>query len=54
MKWNLAAALLPALLLVSCSDQAVPVDAPDFGSDASRGREKIAYYGCGSCHTIPE
>jgi cytochrome c1 len=53
MKWILAAALLLTFILVSCSDLPVPVDAPDFGGDASRGKEKIAYYGCGSCHTIP-
>jgi cytochrome c len=53
MKWILAAALLLGLVLVSCSDPTVSADAPSVGGDASRGREKIAYYGCGSCHTIP-
>jgi cytochrome c1 len=53
MKWILAAALLLPLISVSCSELLEPADAPDFGGDAGRGKEKIAYYGCGSCHTIP-
>lgn len=54
MKWILAVALLIALIVVSRSYLAIPVDASNvFRGDARRGKEKIAYYGCGSCHTIP-
>lgn len=40
--------------LVGCGAQAEPpikIEVPD--GDADRGRQAIAEYGCGSCHTVP-
>jgi cytochrome c len=53
MKGIVAAALLLALASMSYFNRAVQANAPSAGGDPSRGREMIAYYGCGSCHTIP-
>src|SRR3954469_19996141 len=43
-----------ALVVVSCDTQ-LPISQPDVLRDKTpdQGREKIAYYGCASCHTIP-
>jgi cytochrome c len=53
MKWIFPVASLLVLGLVSCSDPDAPADLSGVSADASRGREKIVSYGCGSCHTIP-
>jgi cytochrome c len=42
------ACLIAALLLAACEAQ--PQD--PIGGDPKRGKELIAYYGCGSCHKI--
>lgn len=43
---------LIALVLAAACDRQLPQ--PDLltGGDAKRGKELIAYYGCGSCHEI--
>lgn len=42
------ATLACAAALVGCGARSSPVG----GADADHGRERILYYGCGSCHTI--
>ncbi len=42
------------LVAAGCGAQATPptkIEVP--GGDADRGRQAIAQYGCGSCHTVP-
>jgi len=52
MRTSLFSILLLAAL-VGC-DRATEINArAETGGDATQGREKIAYYGCASCHTIP-
>lgn len=46
-------ALLPALILASCSGNSQHVAAVTTGGNADRGAQMIQYYGCGSCHLIP-
>jgi cytochrome c len=41
-----------AFLLVACEPR-LPKQEPVTGGDPRRGRDLIAQYGCGSCHTIP-
>ena len=41
-------AVASVAVLVECGAHSSPVG----GADAGRGRERILYYGCGSCHTI--
>ena len=45
------AGLIVALLALGC-EQHLPEHDPLTGGNAKRGRELIAHYGCGSCHTI--
>lgn len=52
MKWMVAVGVILSCLCISCSDSRVHA-ASNTGGDAFRGKDKIAYYGCGSCHTIP-
>jgi cytochrome c len=52
------AALAGAVVLSACASGALAMGArepaqPVLGGDAERGRERIAAYGCGACHTIP-
>ena len=52
MKW-MAAAILAAWALSGCSGRSRTAKAAALtGGDPHSGRNKIAYYGCGSCHTI--
>ncbi|CAP43555.1 c-type cytochrome [Bordetella petrii] len=51
-------AALALALLTGCGEPAEPLAAPARGdalpgADAGRGRERIAEYGCVSCHAIP-
>jgi cytochrome c len=47
-------AMLLLATLVSCTQQRERVEAYAVaGGNARVGRDKIAYYGCGTCHTIP-
>ena len=41
------------LLLAACSPQDHDAARRLTGGEPSRGRELIAQYGCGSCHTVP-
>ena len=43
---------LIALLLVAACEARLPEHDPATGGNAKKGRELIAYYGCGSCHEI--
>ncbi|HEY3183717.1 MAG TPA: c-type cytochrome [Gaiellaceae bacterium] len=45
-------ALLPVLVLAAgCGPARQAQRIP--GGDAGRGKDRIEYYGCGACHTIP-
>jgi cytochrome c len=49
-------ALLGLLVMTACSQSGSArkvVEAGSFGGDAARGREAIARFDCGTCHTIP-
>jgi cytochrome c1 len=48
---GLALAIGAGLSLAGCGDEAQARPAP--GGQAERGKQLIAAYGCGSCHTIP-
>ena len=45
------ACLIAALLLAGCG-AGLPERDPNTGGNPRKGRELIAYYGCGSCHKI--
>jgi cytochrome c2 len=52
--WARAALALAALVLAACSPGERRVALSDVpGGDPAAGREVIAFYGCGSCHSIP-
>jgi cytochrome c len=53
MKWIFVLGVILSCLCISCSDLRVQAAASTAGGDPIRGKDKIAYYGCGSCHTIP-
>lgn len=53
MKWILALAAMLGCVCTSCTDASVQAAASNPGGDPFSGKDKIAYYGCGSCHTIP-
>ena len=54
MKWILAlGAVILSCSCISCSNSQVQAASSTAGGDPIRGKDKIAYYGCGSCHTIP-
>lgn len=44
--------LILVFLLAGC-DARLPDHEPISGGNPAQGRELIAHYGCGSCHTIP-
>jgi cytochrome c len=48
---GLAACLLVAAGCGAQAKQPTKIEVP--GGDADRGRQAIAQYGCGSCHTVP-
>ncbi len=51
MKWM--AAILAVWALAGCSNRSRTAQASAItGGDPHSGRNKIMYYGCGSCHTI--
>jgi cytochrome c2 len=43
--------LIAVLLLIGC-EKRLPEREPLTGGNAKKGKELIAYYGCGSCHEI--
>jgi len=43
--------LIAAVFLIACEKQ-LPEREPLTGGNARKGKELIAYYGCGSCHEI--
>lgn len=45
---TMSVAVASAAVLVGCGGHSSPVG----GADAGHGRERILYYGCGSCHII--
>jgi cytochrome c len=45
-------ALLPLLLVAAGCGQTRHAERVP-GADAGRGKDRIEYYGCGACHTIP-
>lgn len=47
------AALLLSLVATACSETGVIARHRVAGGDATRGRQAIVAYGCGSCHVIP-
>jgi cytochrome c1 len=51
----LALAIALALLLVACSGEIDGIPGPRAAADdqVAAGRQLLASYGCGSCHTIP-
>ncbi len=53
MKWLVFVAAVLGCACLSCSQSRIQLAESQTGGDCARGREKIAYYGCGSCHTIP-
>ena len=53
MKYILAVVVTLSCFCISCSDSQLQAAASTTGGDPARGKEKIASYGCGSCHTIP-
>ena len=42
-----------SLLLCGCDEHFDSTAIARTGGDAQRGRDKINFYGCASCHTIP-
>lgn len=46
-------ALLALTTLCGCEGDTYPQAKAMTGGDPDRGTEKIAWYGCASCHTIP-
>jgi cytochrome c2 len=47
------AALLAMVVAVACVESSAEQARETTGADPQSGRNKIAYYGCGSCHDIP-
>ena len=50
---TLLAAALAIGCAAGCDDETKRSAAAMTGGDPDRGRELIAWYGCGSCHTVP-
>ncbi len=52
--WHVAVLIVIAFIATGCTrePEGTPLERDIPGSDAGRGRELIAGYGCGSCHTI--
>ena len=53
MKYILAVVVALSCSCISCADSKVQAATSSTGGDPARGKDKIASYGCGSCHTIP-
>jgi cytochrome c len=53
MHWRKAIPLVLCASLGACDESARREAEELAGGDAHRGRDKIAYYGCASCHQIP-
>ena len=53
MKYILAVVVTLSCSCISCSDSKVQAATSSTDGDPARGKDKIASYGCGSCHTIP-
>src|SRR4051794_17798680 len=52
MKWMIGL-IFAALVACGCNRATEEAARARTGGDVQRGREKIAYYGCTSCHMIP-
>jgi cytochrome c len=53
MKYILAVVAILSCFCISCSPSRVQAATSSTGGDPALGKDKIASYGCGSCHTIP-
>jgi cytochrome c len=53
MKCILVLEAIFSCFCISCSHSQVQAAASTSDGDPSRGKDKVAFYGCGSCHTIP-
>lgn len=49
----ITAALLAMVAMIACVESSAEQARETTGADPQSGRNKIAYYGCGSCHDIP-